>query len=259
VSHLKEIYGQDHDGTGVVVCVDPTGHLSTISSAIEHVLEGDVFVVSKYFGETADNTTIEILREVGSTNDQHLLEWDILTQGLWEYFIYRDPQATTGAGLMTPIDKNMFTDSTSDGTLSRNPTVVGTTVDAASASGQKVLNVTSTVGFVVDGWVTIDFGEVGSENNEQAQVDTIQDGVSLTMKSNLANSYTNEAVEATGQVIREGHTEGGTRQSMDESGAGTADWIFKSGADYLLRLTNRSNAAARATMKVKWMELPKQT
>jgi hypothetical protein len=260
VSVLKQICGIDHNGTNRCIIVDDAGHLVTVPLAMEEVHEGNVFSIQKYFGETADNTTIEVLREVGSTNDQHILDFAITMQGVWELFVYRDPEFTAaGAMAMLPIDMNMFTDNTSDGTITRSPTIVSTTVDASSAAGQKVLNVTATTNFVIGGWVTIDFGEVGTENNEQAEVASIQAGVSLTMVSNLANTYTNEAVEATGQVFMDMHTEGGTRQNADEAGAGTANWIFKSGADYLMRLTNRSDAAARGSLKVSWIEHAKQT
>ncbi len=255
----ERISGLDHDGLRRYIATDHDGHISVISRAVEHVNTGDVFVISKFFPDTADNATIEMLREVGGTNDQHILEWVITVQGFWEYFIYREPTfLATGSPVLTPIDKNMRTNNTSDGIVSKTPTIISTAVDAASASGQKVLNVSDTDGFVADSWVTIDFGEVGVKKNEQAQIDTIQAGVSLTMKSNLLNTYTNEAVEATGQVIQEGHAEGGTKKAIDEAGAGTADWVFKSGGNYLMRLTNRSGAVARCTMKVKWMELPKR-
>ena len=260
MSLLRLIAGEDHDGNVLNVIVDDEGHLVTTPVAMDEAHQGKVFSMQKYFGETADNVTIEVLREVGSTNDQHVLDFAITMQGVWELFVYRDPEFTAaGATALLPIDMNMFTDNASDSTITRSPTIVATTVDASSAAGQKVLNVASTVGFVVGGWVTIDFGEVGTKNNEQAEVASIQDGVSLTMVSNLADTYTNEAVEATGQVFINMHTEGGEKKNADEAGAGTANWIFKSGADYLMRLTNRSGAAARGSLQLSWIEHAKQT
>jgi hypothetical protein len=260
MSLLRLIAGTDHDGTDRTVIVDDEGHLVTVPVAMEETHEGNVFSMEKYFGEIDDNVTIEVLREVGSTNDQHILEFELITEGLWELCVYRDPEfSAAGPGVFVPIDMNMFTDNTSDGTITRSPTIIATTVDALSAAGQKVLNVTATTDFVEGGWVTLDFGEVGVANNEQCEIDTIQAGVSLTMVSNLANAYTNEAVEATGQAFMDTHTEGGTRQSATAAGTESGNWIFKSGADYLMRLTNRADAAARVSLKVKWIEHAKQT
>lgn len=57
-----------------------------------------------------------------------------------------------------------------------------TTVDAESASDQKVLNVTSTIGYEEGEIVTID---EGGSHESQRQISSIQAGVSLTMTTNL--------------------------------------------------------------------------
>jgi len=57
-----------------------------------------------------------------------------------------------------------------------------TTVDAESASDQKVLNVTSTVGFEEGEIITIN---EGGSHESQRQISSIQAGVSLTMTTNL--------------------------------------------------------------------------
>ena len=69
--------------------------------------------------------------------------------------------------------------------------IASTTVDASSASGQKVLNVTDTTNFAVGETIIIDRGT----NNEVMIIGSIQDGVSLTLTTDLANTYTNETVE----------------------------------------------------------------
>lgn len=61
-----------------------------------------------------------------------------------------------------------------------------TTVDVISNSGQKVLSVAATADFSAGDTVFIYFGTTRYEQNE---VDTVQAGVSLTMVSNLANTY----------------------------------------------------------------------
>jgi hypothetical protein len=66
-----------------------------------------------------------------------------------------------------------------------------TTVDADSASGQKVLNVTATTNFYKKDTIVID---KGNANEEYHRLASIQDGVSLTMTNNLR--YTHTAVDA---------------------------------------------------------------
>jgi len=72
------------------------------------------------------------------------------------------------------------------GTDMATPEPGDTTVDAISASGQKVLNVTATASFSEDDEVLIyDWGNRYEKNT----VDTIQAGVSLTMVNDLAYAY----------------------------------------------------------------------
>ena len=77
------------------------------------------------------------------------------------------------AGISLTFDDNLTYQHTA-GTL--------TTVDAESASDQKVLSVTSTVGFEEGEIVTIN---KGGSHESQRQISSIQAGVSLTMTTNL--------------------------------------------------------------------------
>jgi hypothetical protein len=70
---------------------------------------------------------------------------------------------------------------------------IHTTVDADSASGQKVLSVASTTGFAVGNVVVVNSK---GARQEVRTIDTIQAGVSLTMTVNL--TYTHTAVQADG-------------------------------------------------------------
>lgn len=65
-------------------------------------------------------------------------------------------------------------------------TNVDTTVDVISASGQKVVSVTSTTGFIAGDTVII---AKGTANEETHVIDTIQVGVSITTTVNLANTH----------------------------------------------------------------------
>jgi len=68
---------------------------------------------------------------------------------------------------------------------------VGTTIDQDSASGQKVLYITDTSDFEVREVVEIGFG---TARQEEGIIDTIQDGISITLKENL--QYTHTLVQA---------------------------------------------------------------
>jgi len=68
-----------------------------------------------------------------------------------------------------------------------------TTVDADSAAGQKVLNVAATTNFAAGDKILIYKKEVGYKR-EIAEVASVQDGVSLTLKDNLI--YTHLATDA---------------------------------------------------------------
>jgi hypothetical protein len=73
------------------------------------------------------------------------------------------------------------------------PTVytTGSTVDADSASAQKVLNVAATGAFTAGDRVVVNRGGV---REEQAVIDSVQAGVSITLLTNLA--YTHTQVQA---------------------------------------------------------------
>lgn len=69
--------------------------------------------------------------------------------------------------------------------------VASSTVDVDSASGQKILNVAATTGFVAGSMVKIGDGTAGEE---VGRVASIQVGVSLTLDENL--DYTHTALQA---------------------------------------------------------------
>ena len=73
----------------------------------------------------------------------------------------------------------------------KSTTITNTTVDADSAAGQKVLNVTATTGFSAGEFIIINEGGVREETKV---IDTIQDGISLTLTANL--TYAHTAVQA---------------------------------------------------------------
>lgn len=80
--------------------------------------------------------------------------------------------------------------------------VLTTTVDATSASGQKVLNVASTTNFAPGDMVLIRQGT----QQEIGVVDTVQAGVSLTLEANLAYTYTSGATVDTFWQATDGTT-----------------------------------------------------
>ena len=82
------------------------------------------------------------------------------------------------AGVSLTLKENLIYEHTADAL---------TTVDADSESGQKVLNVASTVGFEEMELVTIN---KGGDREEIRRIDTIQSGVSLTMTVNLSFTHT---------------------------------------------------------------------
>ncbi len=72
-------------------------------------------------------------------------------------------------------------------------TTYSTTVDADSASGQKVLNVASTTDFLPNYVVKIN---EGGARSEERRIDTVQAGISLTLITNLANTHTAAQADA---------------------------------------------------------------
>jgi hypothetical protein len=81
-----------------------------------------------------------------------------------------------------------------------------TTVDADSAAGQKVLNVTATTNFIAGDTILIGSRSSATKayKAEVRVIDTIQAGVSLTLLSNLA--YTHTAVDA--ETVKESTADG---------------------------------------------------
>ncbi len=262
MSLWKRMTAKDSDGTTRDVHCDPEGNLVTIPHQTEHGHEGYVFQISIFFGEIADDAETNLLIQVGSTNDLHLIDILATTDAFWELEMFEGPEFTAAGTSLTAVCNNRFIARASDATWSYAPTLVATTVDAASGPSQggaeKVLNVTATTNFVVGTWILIDKGE--ANNNEFAQIASIQAGVSLTMESNLVNDYTNEAVESVGFRMAYTHTEGGEKAASVGATASTGGhWVFKSGEDYLLRMTNRGGAAKRASNVIWWGEHTKQS
>lgn len=106
-------------------------------------------------------------------------------------------------------------------------------------------------------WVLIE----KDTEREFAQIASIQAGISLTMESDMAGSYVNtDTVESCGQRLAFSHAEGGEKSKSSGADVGTGgEWVFKSGEDYLLRMTNMSGATARASNIIWWAEHAKQT
>ena len=92
-----------------------------------------------------------------------------------------------------------------------NMTAVSSTVDADSNSGQKVLNVAATTDYAVFDRITINSG---GGREESGYIDSIQAGVSVTMKDNLTNTHT--AAQADEVIIANRWTEafGGTQTAV---------------------------------------------
>jgi len=106
---------------------------------------------------------------------------------------------TTGNLQSVAIVEDEYTIDEADPTYAK---VIHAEVDAASASGQKVLNVDTTDDFTSGDKVLIREGLV----SEVAEIDTIQAGVSLTMVANLQNSYTAGATVDTHWTSTDGTT-----------------------------------------------------
>ena len=86
-----------------------------------------------------------------------------------------------------------------------------TDVDADSASGQKVLNVTSTTGFSPSDKIIINRG---GPREEEGEVDTVQAGVSLTLVSNLTYTHTQVQGDAVEKYIEFTEVETAPTQSQ---------------------------------------------
>lgn len=78
--------------------------------------------------------------------------------------------------------------------------VGSTTVDAGSAAGQKVVNLTATTGFYVGSTIVLD---EGNANEEWGTVDVVTAGVSITLKTNLVHTHA-IAVTATSEGYARG-------------------------------------------------------
>lgn len=250
----RNITGSTHN-----VGCDEQGHLITLDRNHFASHQGAVFTMSTYLGGIGNGVETNLLVQVGSTKDIHMTSVEALTEGYWELEIFEGTEFAAAGTAIDVFCTNRFLNLTCDATWTDTPTLVTTTVDAASALDQPVLNVTATAGFVEGTWVKLDKGEQGVTNNEFCQIASIQGGVSLTMASNLLNNYTNETVDSVGKRLAHYHTEGGIKQRASGAGAATTDWLFKSGEDYLFRMTNRSGGNARASNQIFWLEEDRQT
>ena len=96
---------------------------------------------------------------------------------------------------LTDIEMNVYLDVagafTAKKVIQLISTLASTTVDQDSAAAQKVLNVAATTNFLAGEKVVIGRG---TTREEIKIINTVQDGVSLTMTENLANEHT--AVQA---------------------------------------------------------------
>ena len=118
------------------------------------------------------------------------------------------------------------------------PTVysTGSTVDVESASGQKVVSVTATTNFTAGDRVILDRGNAGEE---EAIIDSVQAGVSITLLTNLVNTQAVavvvEVAEAfLSEVIKKSHYRdmalflpaGWTTAAITFAGCDTEDGTF---------------------------------
>jgi hypothetical protein len=91
-------------------------------------------------------------------------------------------------------DMSIINQNATDGTGSAS-----TTTNGSASSGQKVVPVTATTGFVPGMFVRLN--TIGSTDFEYGQIASIQSGVSLTMQQNLANNHSSgEPVTQVGQI-----------------------------------------------------------
>jgi hypothetical protein len=85
-------------------------------------------------------------------------------------------------------------------------TATATNLTAIVASGAQALTVASTTGFAVDDWVMINDSSSdagGGTHSELAQVRTVPDGVTLTLKAGTVNAYTtNKSAAFTASVVK---------------------------------------------------------
>lgn len=101
-----------------------------------------------------------------------------------EFRTHAYAQGPTGpAGIFDQVYGGVGTSCTRDA----NADLFTTTVDADSASGQKVLNVTATTDFVAADVVVVN---PGGAREEACVIDTVQAAVSITCLSNLAFTHT---------------------------------------------------------------------
>lgn len=258
MSQFNILRGINPDGDPQNIIISDRGNQVTepVHSLDNH--EGNVFHLSRYFGDIADDGIASILITVGADKDIHLLDLMAELEGTWLLNMFENPSIDVAGTTITPQCTNRFEASVATAALQANPTTVSTVVDAASGGVgvEKILNVTDTAGFELGHTILID----SAGNYEFAVIDTIQAGVSLTLTENLENTYTNETVEATGIELYQAHAEGGGKNdSRAASPSAGAPWIFKAGEKYLLRMTNITGADARASQMIYWAEVAKQT
>lgn len=240
------------DDEGVLITEDHHDHSNHL---------GKVYQISSFFGETANGGETNLLIQCGANKDLHMISLEALTDGYWELEVFEGPEFTAAGTSIKAHVANRFLTTASDHTWTATPTLVSTTVDANSGASETgvedVLNVTATTNFVVGTWVLI---EKGNER-ECTQIASIQAGVSLTMESDLIGSYVNtDTVESSGERIAFTHTEGGEKAKSGAAGATAGgEWIYKSGEDYLLRMTNKAGSAKRSSNIIWWLEEDKQT
>jgi hypothetical protein len=139
--------------------------------------------------------------------DNGVSQWDYLTRLNCNFWLCKLPYIVIVSG------RAKIHDGKHDGKTATD-TSGSTTVDADSASGQKVLNVAATTSFNVADAVLINSGGAREEWNEIA---SIQAGVSLTLQNNLRYQHTAvqaDAVVGYGLLSRPGRVAKSTTQEV---------------------------------------------
>ncbi len=160
--------------------------------------------------------------------------------------LFNEHASATAGIQVTVLKRTTFSSLGTDGvsysstgigaTMDEYGTRLETTVDADSASGQKVLNVTATTNAVVGRPVIIAAGDSSLE--EVGIIASIQAGVSITLQDNLVNTHTAAAGNSVEEYISKPFTIAGLPdaaleiENLDGSNAceiavfnDTRDWV----------------------------------
>ena len=189
-------------------------NVSTMSREIENTYAHNMSITSRFNDYTATEARqnyaiyVSAATEVTSDNDYiagrlqatpenvDISESTTSTEDPIQYFGLTSARTNAKSTLnklleCDNVQSGSITSSTATITFDCKNSHAGTTVDQDSNSGQKILYIASTTDFEVNEIVEIGFG---TAREEEGEIDTIQAGVSITLKENL--TYTHTAVQA---------------------------------------------------------------